>query len=353
MLILRNDDVRSILRNLSHNDLLCILSAFSRTLREFSVPSSEEAIIYQPIRASISTSLGHTTLFMPSSNTVTTGIKVVSIPAQGGGLPSALTIFTPDGKIVGLLNSGEITGFRTALASMVIFARREWQGAGSIVVFGAGKQAEWHIRLALMLSPQTIGRVTVINRSKETLDALKADIFPELEIEYPNVAFTFVAKAGNASYESELEASLFEAVAIFCCTPTSDPLFPYSYLENAKTRNKYLSLIGSYKPHMKEVDSRTVRSGDLLCVDDKEACLEESGELIGAKVTKEELVEIGALLSKDTGELTGADEDQLAILRTSNVIFKCVGIGIMDVVVGSILLDFAKAQCIGIPVADF
>lgn len=69
----------------------------------------------------------------------------------------------------GFLNSGEITGYRTALASIIMFTNRQWQGPGSIVVSGGRKQAEWHARLALICSKQKIDKLMAINRGQSTL----------------------------------------------------------------------------------------------------------------------------------------------------------------------------------------
>jgi ornithine cyclodeaminase/alanine dehydrogenase-like protein (mu-crystallin family) len=75
------------------------------------------------------------------------------------GLPGSLTLMNPDGVAFGFLNAEELTAYRTALASSLLMLRRS--KVHTITVFGAGKQAYWHVRLALMLHGKTIHNVHI------------------------------------------------------------------------------------------------------------------------------------------------------------------------------------------------
>ncbi|KAK2845255.1 hypothetical protein FQN49_005903, partial [Arthroderma sp. PD_2] len=117
-----------------------------------------------------------------------------------------------------------------------------------------------------------------------------------------------------------LRATVSEADVIFCCTPSTKPLFPHSYLRGEEgeggkpDRRRFVSMIGSYRPHMHEVDADTLLSGQTLLVDSKQACLAEAGELISAG---------------------------------------CVGMGIMDLAVGRELLCLAGDKGVGVPIHGF
>lgn len=103
-----------------------------------------------------------------------------------------------------------------------------------------------------------------------------------------------------------------EIVCPCSCTPATAPLFSSSRLK----RGAGLALIGSYKPHMREVDlvplfapsSGTSTPCTRLIVDSRSACLAEAGELhhlftkAGDTVGKQGekvLIELGELLDED------------------------------------------------------
>lgn len=350
MIILKEQDVISLLSNLNPAQTHALLSRFHALLRRYTQNKTLAApsqLIHQPERTVITTNTGNTTLFMPSSLTTSTGVKVVTVP-QTGTLKGSINIFAPDGELQGVLNAGEITAFRTSLAVMIPFVR--YRGAkADVLIFGAGRQAEWHTRLALLLSDNAQGRgggnikhITVVNR---TGPGRLGPIFEQLRSRYPDVAFDFLFK-NDPEYEAKLQGRVASADVIFCCTPSTTVHFPYSYLAGQKKR--FISLIGSYKPHMQEIDAQTVLSGDegRIYVDTKEGCLAEAGELIMAGVEEGQLVEVGELEDGD-GQGDTALKDQ------GNVIFKCVGLGIMDVFMAGELLEMARHKGLGFEINDF
>ena len=106
-----------------------------------------------------------------------------------------------------------------------------------------------------------------------------------------------------------------DADVVFCCTPSTTALFPAGHLTSTEGRRKgrYLCLVGSYQPHMCEVepevlayavrDSRGGRhmhkhavNGGAVVVDSLEGCLREAGEVIAAGLGPEQLVEVGELI---------------------------------------------------------
>ncbi|KIV95001.1 hypothetical protein PV10_02710 [Exophiala mesophila] len=361
MIILKEHDVVSLLSNLTPIETHQLLWRFQGILKRYTqnqILPPKEQIIHQPERVSITTKTGNTTLFMPSSLTTTTGIKVVTVPTSGI-IKGSINVFAPDGELKGVLNAGEITAFRTSLAVMIPFVR--YSGSKSnIVVFGAGRQAEWHIRLALLLAAHdnagddtttTIGdrirHITVVNRNDP---GRLGPIVDELRQRYKDVTFEFLFKTDDA-YTSKLRDTVGAADVIFGCTPATEPHFPYEYLLTTRDHDggvkarRFIGLIGSYKPHMQEVDSRTILSGDggRIYVDTIHGCLVEAGELIMANVTKDQLVEVGQFQGQDEGPLPDK----------GNVIFKCVGLGIMDLFMADELLALASDKGLGLAINDF
>ncbi|EAW06668.1 putative proline utilization protein PrnX [Aspergillus clavatus NRRL 1] len=349
MHLLSEPDVSRILRNLSKEQCHDLLDALSESLVTVSAESSRpdaDRLIHQPLRTTITTKDQNLSLFMPVSNTASTGIKIVTA-SQRQGIVGVINIFSPEGRLLGLLSAAEVTAFRTALATMTLFTRCTALTKHNIVIFGSGRQAEWHARLALLLEPKHIRRITFVNRGRSRLAEMERSVIADLRASYPDIELHTLVKEENPAYEETLRAALAACDAVFSCTPSTEPNFPYAYL-TAAPRRRFFSLIGSYKPHMREVDTQTVLSGGgKIYVDSREACLEESGELITAQVQGEQLVEIGELYGR-----LGRSE-AIVVPEGCNVMFKCVGMGIMDLVIGKKLLDIGRELGLGMSVDGF
>lgn len=235
-----------------------------------------------------------------------------------------LQILDRDGAARGFMNAEEVTAFRTALASTMMFKKRH--NVHDVLVFGAGKQAYWHIRLALLLRGAEVHHLTLVNRSYETAKNMLGMLFTEGEgahvqgadgggigMHRPKVQ---ILTPSAKEYDRLLKTAVRDSSVIFCCTPSLTPLFPAEYLTSAEGRRKgrYISAIGSYKPHMVEIHPdilrqnvakpdtgrhhfhKHARTGGAVLVDSVEACLKEAGEVIQAGLTGRELVELGELI---------------------------------------------------------
>ncbi|KAJ6095854.1 NAD(P)-binding protein [Penicillium sp. IBT 16267x] len=350
MHILSEPNISHIFRSLTQKQCRDFIAVLGSALVGYSaeskptVPESEK-LIHQPLRTVFATKANNSCIFMPVSDTATSAVKVVTVGSSG--IQGTINIFSPDGRLQGLLAAAEVTAFRTALASMILFVRCSTLRKENILVMGSGRQAEWHARLALLLYPDLVRRVTFINRGRQRLDEMERDVLDELRERYPNVSISTFAKEAAADYEGKLLSELQAADAIFSCTPSTEPNFKFEALQSAP-KQRFISLIGSYKPHMHEIDTETLLSGGgKVYVDSKSACLEESGELITAKITESQLVEMGDLLGEQG--LSG----NIEIPNGCNVIFKCVGMGLMDLVVGKKLLEIGSEQGLGTSVDGF
>ncbi|KAL5000087.1 hypothetical protein BDV10DRAFT_163329 [Aspergillus recurvatus] len=369
--------VAQLLRRLTRPQCISFLRTLDTALLTVSAQSStpDEHLVHQPLRTAITTKDNNLSLFMPVSNTSSTGIKIVTA-SQSHGIIGVINIFSPKGELLGLLSAAEITAFRTALAVMSLFVRVSGSGIqrerivilGSgiqrerIVILGSGRQAEWHARLALLLCPGEVRRVAFVNRGRKRLEELEEDVISDLKTTCPDVEFTTLSKEGNDDYEEHLRDELARSDVIFSCTPSTEPNFPYSYLAGLGTgasagssKARFISLIGSYRPHMQEIDTETLLSGGgTVYVDSREACLEESGELIRAGMKGDQLVELGELYQ---GQGLGENEDEepqpVKVAEGRNVVMKCVGMGIMDLVTGKKLLELGRERGIGVEVDGF
>ena len=350
MHILSEPEVARIVRNLKQEQCRMFINVLGNALAAYtkeaqaSFPTSEK-LIHQPLRTVFATKANNSCIFMPVSDTVSTGIKVVTV-AQSG-IQGVINLFSPEGRLQGLLAAAEVTAFRTTLSSMALFLRCNSLIKENILVMGSGRQAEWHARLALLNYPDQIRRVTFVNRGRQRLEEMERDVLSDLRQRYPNVVLSTIAKEGTADYEEKLLKELQSCDVIFSCTPSLEPNFSYSALQSAP-KQRFISLIGSYKPPMHEIDTETLLSGGgKIYVDSKTACLEESGELITANVTKDQLTELGELFG------TQDSSDAIEVPKGCNVIYKCVGMGLMDLVVGRKLLEIGIEQGLGTHVDGF
>ncbi|BCS18770.1 putative proline utilization protein PrnX-like [Aspergillus puulaauensis] len=286
----------------------------------------------------------------------------------------SVTLFDDNSLPFGLINAEELTPFRTALTATMIFNRRK--KVKTVVVFGAGKQAYWHIRLAVILRGADIKRVFIVNRSFERAAQLLQEIYaPENASWRGDVKFSAVSSEFG-EYKRILHDAINKADAIFCCTPSLEPLFPAELLTSREGRRKgrLVSAIGSYKSHMTELHPDILREevavqtphrhfhkhvhrSGIVVVDSLDAAMKEAGELIQAEVKPNQVVEIGELLMvRDATKDSKSADDEKHLrewVEKGNVIFKGVGLGLMDLVTGSELLELARTRKIGTTVEDF
>ncbi|KAL8827446.1 MAG: hypothetical protein Q9170_007012 [Blastenia crenularia] len=435
--VLSDADIHSLLFSLTREDVVALQENLAEALHEYSTGTQETTgccQTNQPQRISIPATNNQTTLFMPASTSKSRGIKIATLaasePSRHGSLTSlhstpsiassassqstsqstppatpatpasqmsnlslagstptdpsiassqstspigSLTLLTASGQPYGFLAASELTAFRTALAATMLFTRRT--NVHTIAVFGAGAQALWHIRLALLLRGPEIHHVHIINRKFERARELMTNIYtsPEwkdLRKSNDKLDFSIVSNE-YGEYNRLLKDHVRKSDAIFCCTPSTMPLFPPEYLTSTEGRKKgrYVSAIGSYRQHMIEIHPdilrqavapehkhhhhRHAQKGGVIIVDSLSACMKEAGEIKQANLTPEQLVEIGELLMvkkaamKEVAEGGEGEKGLKNWLQGGNVIYKSVGLGLMDVCVGEDLVMLSRERGVG------
>ncbi|KNG46080.1 hypothetical protein TW65_07102 [Stemphylium lycopersici] len=317
--VLADADIQTLLSKLTQKDVDDLTFSLNEALTQY---SCNNELPYQPHRANVTRPNGQVSLFMPATTPSSIGVKIVGVapsqtPPPGEkpkpGLRSVLTICDELGQAVGVLNAAELTAFRTSLGSMLVYRHRK--ATENVVVFGAGKQAEWHIRLAVLLKGKDIRRITIVNRSS----ARAKDLVKSL------------ATAGVGSHiqirvfegkEDEFESLVKEADVIFCTTPSTTPLFPASHLASEASKPRYISAIGSYRLDMQEIDPElltqiTTPSGPFapqvydacIIVDSIKGCMDEAGELVKAGIATEKMLEVGRIDEfKEEEDVRGGDK---------------------------------------------
>ncbi|TVY80985.1 Uncharacterized protein LSUE1_G003647 [Lachnellula suecica] len=373
--VLSDSVIQSLLSSLNRIEILKISETLAQALSEYSTnaPSPGYASRYQPQRTGITSPTGHHTLFMPFTSATSIGSKTIcvsppsksSTSVQNTAPKGVITLLDTSGNATGLLNAEELTAFRTSLSSMILYKSRK--RTENIVVFGAGKQALWHIRLALLLRGPEIKKITVVNRSanrsEELLKTLEKDDRARWE---SKVEFTALDPL-LFGYWQRLEECLADADVVFCCTPSPRPLFPARYLVGGEKLKKgcYVTAIGSHSASMAELDpaifTAVVESsgpgafhplggeGGVIVVDSRKSCLLEAGEIIQGKITGESLVDVGEIVALGEDEREKAKE----WLESGFVIYKCVGIAVMDAAVAGDLVELARSKGVGVTIPKF
>jgi len=372
--VLSDGNVKQLFQGFGPEDVALMSDVLIDAFLSYSVGQEAQ---YQPHRAAVVRPDGQTGLFMPATMEGGMSVKIVGLPPPSSGstdLRCVLTVCDGTGKAVGIINAEELTAFRTSLGSILLYRYRK--RTDNIVVFGAGKQALWHLRLALVLRAGDIARITIVNRSQQRASKLVERLRAMGEASgvggTDKVAFTVIeATPDSAPGNAPLRSVVEESDVIFCTTPSTQSLFPAEWLtsEHASAKSRYIAAIGSYKLNMKEIDPAFLRSvidtplgafssvhggkDGVIFVDSREACFLEAGELVEAEIPAEKITEVGELADK----LRRADEAEAKLLRdwleNGLIVYKSVGIGIMDLALGKAILELAGKHKIGTILPDF
>ena len=224
------------------------------------------------------------------------GIALGQVPAiratviwTGGGEQ-----LVADGTSITTLRTGAVTGVATDLLAPAAASR--------LTLIGTGAQAPDQVRGVLAVRP--IADVTVTGRSADRAVALAR----ALGDEFPDVKFTSSTAIDEAVANAEI---------ICCATSSATPLFA----ADALPENIHVNAIGAFRPTMRELPRELLATATTVLVDQAEAALEESGEIIDA-------VTSGILGPRDLVELGPALSDPPA--TTGRTVFKSVGIGAQD-----------------------
>ncbi|KAG2733938.1 hypothetical protein G9P44_003463 [Scheffersomyces stipitis] len=296
-----------------------------------------------------------THLFMPCISPNEVGIKVISggagNNAKGLGFQGCVLVLDEiTGSLNALVNAKSLTAFRTALAStsgltkVIPYDWEEVELLPELTVFGVGAQAYWHVKLILTFYKEKITTVNILNRSLTNAEKL-CDRF---RVEHPDVVFNEFSYEGD---KSEFTGHIRNSSIIIGCTPATSPVILNDYINQDPKYHKFISLIGSYKPHMIELDLAVIEqfksTGTAILVDSKEHTLHEAGELIQADFDADHLIEIGELYDPDNYL-----PPKLFTLHANNVVVqKIVGLSIMDLSIAKCIAEDTRSG--GVEVAEF
>ena len=265
------------------------------------------------------------------------GLKVVSVrPGNADrGLPTVpATMVTFDavtGTPTALLSATWLTALRTAAGSAAATKLLARTDSASLVVFGAGLQAEAHVA-AMRAARPSISRVTIVNRSPTRAAALAAQVAARHGVIAAMVALDDAAGVA---------AALVDADVVCCCTNASAPVFPGAALRPGC----HVNAVGAYTPDMHELDEACVARCRVV-VDEPGAtasCGDIASPIASGAVSRmrNDLSTLGELLLRGDG---GGD---LEVDGVDCTLFKSVGVAVQDVATAAAVVARAKALGLG------
>lgn len=264
----------------------------------------------QPARTAIPTEHGEL-LLMPAEHGGMAGVKVLSV-APGNdarGLPriQATYVLMDSDTLTprALLDGAALTALRTPALSAVAVDALASPEAHRVVVFGAGPQAEGHVRALLAVRP--LSDIRIVSRSFESSAAL-------------------VARLGADGIRAQVGAvgDVCRADIIVAATSAARPLF-----DGALVRDDAMVVaVGSHHPDRRELGADLMGRATVI-VEDVPTALREAGDVVMAiaegALRADELVPLRDLMA-----LGGPER----IFRCSGVpVFKSVGQGWQDLVI--------------------
>jgi len=196
--------------------------------------------------------------------------KVIHVRPQNAALgkattPATIMVFNKQtGEPKCLMNATFLTALRTASASALAVSAAANPNSKCLVVFGAGLQAEAHIKTVTCVSPE-IQEIFIINRSKERAEALAKASANELH----SCSFHCIA----LMEKDEVKEACSKADIVCTTTGSAEPLFDGTWIKPGAL----VCAVGSYQKETTEVDLETLKRCSQLIVDTNDAF--EAGDL--------------------------------------------------------------------------
>lgn len=292
----------------------------------FSQLSANEASV--PLRTRLQTDAGLVLLmpaFLKRSREI--GFKLVSIwddnPAKG--LPAvialALVLDPETGQPLALINGETLTAIRTGAGGGLaadILARPEARVAA---VFGAGVQARAQLEAVCAVRPIEEARLFSLTAAHTEAFAADAEQWaPRLII---------AASPRQAVQGADI---------VITATTSETPVFDGDDL----APGAHVTGVGSYAPHMQEVDTTTIQRAKIV-VDSLQSCLAEAGDLL-IPLHKHIIQKMD--IHGELGEIINGDKPGRESPEEITF-FKSVGVAVQDAAAAAEILRVAQAQGLG------
>ncbi|MFD1210533.1 ornithine cyclodeaminase family protein [Arthrobacter sp. GCM10027362] len=252
-------------------------------------------------------------LLMPGEHGGYAGVKILTVAPENHKrrlpkIQGSYLLFDSDTlRPLVLIDGVALTAIRTPAISALAIHHLAPANPVSLLVFGTGPQALYHVRAVAAV--RKLNTVTVVGRSETRtgtfVDQLRAEGYD--------------ARRGTA-------ADVAYADVITCCTSAREPLFDGSLVPD----DAVVVAMGSHEPDAREVDDVLVARSTVY-VEDVETALREAGDVIisvrNGTITREDLHGLSSLVR------TGPQP------RRGPAFFKSVGMGWQDLVTACVVYE--------------
>jgi hypothetical protein len=324
MLILTKEDIA----------VVCSMEDAIEAVKEAFIVHSEGSVKV-PLRINIrSDKYNGNMLFMPAycEKKDAASLKIVSVYPDNKekNLPSTpaqvLLIDPTTGIVLSIMDGTYITALRTGAASGAAFSVLAKSECKTGALIGTGTQAA--MQLEAMIVSKNPKLVKVYSRNKDRLNNF-----------VKNMSIKFKSKAVELVACESADAAVKDADILITATNSDRPLFSVESCKPGLT----ISAVGSFTRQMQELDTTVLKKASKIYYDDKEAMLEEAGEIIKALENRDidEKKFSGSLGEALAGKIKLRENDEEII------VFKSVGLGTQDLVTAKQVYDNAISKNIG------
>lgn len=274
-------------------------------------------------------------LYMPCADLVDeiATMKVVTIfpnnPAVGKPTTQGVVLVTDaqNGEHLALLNASYLTRLRTGALSGLATAKLSRTDSTVLTVIGTGGMA--FEQVLGVLEVRDIEEILLVNPTEE-----KAVKFGEKLRDFginKDIVISIVRDVADAVKSADI---------ICCSTRSSEPVFD----GNDVKPGTHVNGVGSYLPHMREVDFEFLKRASKIVVDDLHGVTEEAGELIHAAEQPDWSFDDihGELMDLITNSVDSRTDDN------EITFFKSVGAAYFDLAVAKGVYQKAENEDIGI-----
>lgn len=276
-------------------------------------------------------------LYMPSADLVSeiSTMKAVTIfpenPAIGKPTTQGVTLVSDakNGEHLALMNASYLTRLRTGALSGLATDHLAKKDATVLTAIGTGGMAFEQVLGVLAVRP--IEKILLVNPTEE-----KAVKFREKLRDFG------ISEEIEIAIERDVSVAVKQAHIICCSTRSNDPVFNGEDVQPGT----HVNGVGSYLPHMREVDFEFIQKSNKIVVDDFHGVTEEAGELIHANEQPNWSYDDihGELKDLVSATITGRENDE------EITFFKCVGAAYFDLAVAQGVYHKAAEENFGIAV---
>jgi ornithine cyclodeaminase/alanine dehydrogenase-like protein (mu-crystallin family) len=235
------------------------------------------------------------------------------LPVSPSILGVVLLLDMNTGAILSMMDGAYLTALRTGAASGIATKWLARSDAETAAIFGCGAQGRTQLEAICEVRP--ISKALLYDLDAGKAGQLKHEMEEKLKI--------------TIRVEKDL-SKLKDAAVISTATNAEQALFGL----NDIARGVHINAIGSYAPHMQELDPLIIKQGRLF-VDSREAVLKESGDLIkpvregkfGAEAIEAEMGDV--INHRSEGR---KHDDEITI-------FKSVGLGVQDLYIANVIYE--------------